>query len=80
MSDGMRASIEKRAELNGRSMNSEILAMLNSLLNGNKIDTTNTAAAHQERAPYLVEHEEMLLRIYRSMTVEKQLALLSLFK
>lgn len=78
----LRLAIQKRAETNGRSINAEILAMLTLVISSRAPREVTPMLARQDVIPYNVgaADEEMLLRIYRAMPVEKRLALLSLFK
>lgn len=75
----LRETLEKLAEKNGRSLNAEIVAILGGAAGGGS-STVVPFKAEQPRGRYLNEHDEMLLRIFHKMPVEKQLALLSLFK
>lgn len=81
----VRADLEKAAERNGRSLNAEIVALLRHSLQGPgstsspKVGTRQPAHVYDAQGK-LNESEEMMLRIFRALPVEKQLGLLSLFK
>ncbi len=77
----VRAEVERRAKNNGRSLNSELIALINLALGKIKKDhTLPLNSVNQGETPYLTEYEDMLLKVFRQMPVDKQLALLSLFK
>lgn len=82
MPTDLREAIEREARINGRSLNSEIVGRLK----GSLLTAGKPAVFHTEedrRGEYndgLTDIERQLLTIFRRLPVEKQLALLSLFK
>lgn len=80
MPPALKADLEKKAEKNGRSLNSEIVAILTAAVGKTKTEEPLPTKVQQEKAMYRNDYDEMLLRIFHAMPVEKQLALLSLFK
>ena len=84
MPSDLKEVLEREAKINNRSMNSEVIARLkNSLERQTAAATANYAASASVNAGYtnvLSDSERQLLGVFRRMPVEKQLALLSLFK
>lgn len=80
----LREAIEKEASINGRSINAEIVSRLRNSLNNGVPATMSYAAKEpqneQQRGSEISDIERHLLTIFRRMPVEKQLALVSLFK
>jgi hypothetical protein len=75
----LNAALKKQAELNGRSVNAEIVYRLQQSLSGRGRDASR---ARQSSAEYdaLGDLERAMLQVFRRMGPEKQLALISLFK
>jgi len=81
----LRQSIEREAKINGRSINAEVVDRLKrSLLDQAAIAQRGYGAMEEKRADeyanVVTDVERQLLMVFRRMPVEKQLALLSLFK
>jgi hypothetical protein len=80
MPPDLKEDLEKQAKSTGRSLNSEIVERLKGSLTagggGNIVE--------QNKAAYQISHtsesELQLLAIFRKLPIEKQLALISLFK
>lgn len=73
--------LDREAKISGRSLNTEIVMRLKSSLEpagGDQKFQMNSPTA--QYAPELSDIERQLLSLFRRMPVEKQLALLSLFK
>lgn len=83
MPPDLKNAMEKEAQINGRSMNAEIVNRLRSSLDQTKARPSNSyQAAEVPPAAYVVndDTERAMLAVFRRMSPEKQLALLSLFK
>lgn len=85
MPPDLRDLIEKEAKINGRSINAEIVSRLRaSLENATAVSGSYQAKepsyAEQNKGAELSEIERHLIAVFRRMPVEKQLALVSLFK
>ena len=86
MPDELRTSIERAAFSNGRTVTKEINIRLEHSLEQAKAPGIAPVPhkVEQERAPYgngtISELDKAMLAVFRAMPVEKQLALLSLFK
>lgn len=91
----LKAQLSREAAINGRTLHAEILLRLQASLQGTQLPpsytTPNTATAHttlhdlgtqtkKSPADPLSETDRAMLGVFRRMPVEKQLALLSLFK
>lgn len=74
----LRQELEKQAELRGRSLHAEILARVRETLVPRARRSTQV---EQPSADYVASDiEQKMLVVFRRLTPEKQLALLSLFK
>ena len=83
MPESMLRQLRIDAELNGRSVNSEILTRLHlSLAQQERLMHESPRVEDPNRAAYraMSDTERALLKILRSLSAEKQLALISLFK
>jgi hypothetical protein len=72
--------LDREAKIAGRSLNTEIVMRLSSSLetpSGQKHTLKSPVAAY---APELSDIERQMLSLFKRMSVEKQLALVSLFK
>lgn len=81
----VREALQKQANMNGRSVNSEIVhRLITSLDRQTEVEQKGYMAA--EESPALAKHaaqtdsERMMLAMFKRWPPEKQLALLSLFK
>lgn len=77
--------LERECAISGRSMNAEIIARLRASLDAPPpyAAMTNGIAEPSERSSntvQLTDHERQILAEFKRMTVDKQLALLSLLK
>lgn len=80
----------REAAINGRTLHAEILHRLLSSLQGTQslppsytapnLTTRNTTQEDKSPADPLTETDRAMLAVFRRMPVEKQLALLSLFR
>lgn len=83
MPAAMRLQLERLAKQNRRSLNQEIVEKLEKLLSDQPYEApkTTVVSVREPSAPYrLNEVEVALLEILKAMPIEKQLAMLSLFK
>jgi hypothetical protein len=83
MPNELKEGIEKEAKFNGRSLNAEIVDRLRKSIEPPIHATNNHVAEPQSSAyytPQITDVERQMLALFRRMPVEKQLALLSLFK
>jgi hypothetical protein len=79
----LKERIDREARINGRSLNTEIVTRLKSSLDATGKLPRSAYTAEQQQGAYareLNDIERQLLNIFRRMPVDKQLALLSLFK
>lgn len=79
----LKERIDREARINGRSLNTEIVTRLKGSLDATGKLPKSAYAAEQTQGAYaqeLNDVERQLLNIFRRMPVDKQLALLSLFK
>lgn len=81
----LKERIDREARINGRSLNTEIITRLKGSLevSGKSPRNAYTYTAEQQQGAYaheLNDIERQLLSIFRRLPVDKQLALLSLFK
>jgi hypothetical protein len=83
MPPNMKEHLEREADINGRSLNMEIVGRLRKSLEGIEEGRATQFKVEQPPgggyAPELTEIERRLLTIFRRLPPEKQLALLSLF-
>lgn len=80
--DALRDFIQREANVNGRSVNSEIIHRLEESRHPVSLPG-GRYAAHEPTAraePQLIDAERAMLAVFRRFSPEKQLALLSLFK
>jgi hypothetical protein len=78
----LKDKINREAKINGRSLNAEIVDRLKKSLEPH-LHAEGTHRLEQQAGNYtpeITDIERQLLSIFRRMPVEKQLALLSLFK
>ena len=77
MPDELREQVERAAKENGRSLNAEICERLRESLSPRVVHVTGEGVpiAYIQESPA----EAQMLRLFRRMPAEKQLALLSLF-
>lgn len=76
----LKGAIERFAEINGRSLNAEICARLNSTLEEGRTHSV-PPVAQEKRADYaLSTPESEMLALFRRWNADKQLAFLVLFK
>lgn len=83
MQPDLKSALEREARIAGRSMNAEIVNRLQLSIEGQRAQPTKPYRADEPVSPiYAVEndHERAMLNLFRRMSPEKQLALLSLFK
>lgn len=79
----LKERIDREARINGRSLNTEIITRLKGSLEVSGKSPRNAYTAEQRQGAYaqeLNDIERQLLSIFRRLPVDKQLALLSLFK
>lgn len=67
--------VEKEATKNGRSLNAEVLRMIETALS-----LSSSRAAEPAAEGYLPEPDRLLLQLYRAMPPESQLALITLLR
>lgn len=79
MPEDLKAHLAKEAKINGRSLNSEIVSRLRSSLD-KRTHGHLVTEPHAPGQPALTDAERQLLTLFRKLSPEKQLALLSLFK
>jgi hypothetical protein len=83
MPSELKERIDREAKINGRSLNTEIVIRLRGSLDEAALSLGKAYVAGQQQAGYALELndiERQLLNVFRRMPVDKQLALLSLFK
>lgn len=82
MPTDLKDRLDREAKISGRSLNTEIVMRLSASLEAahevKKYQINNPAA--QQYAPEITDLDRQLLSVFRRMSVEKQLALISLFK
>ena len=79
----LKKTLEKEAAINGRSMNAEIVNRLQLSVEQQRNQTPDSyRVAEDSPLPYQArdDHERAMLSLFRRLSPEKQLALLSLFK
>ncbi len=81
LSPDLRAELLRQAAINGRSMHAEIVQRLKDSIEGTK-GARSAHPAQEERPAYtdLNDVDKSMLTVFRKLPVEKQLALLSLFR
>jgi len=60
--DGLHRELKKRAESHGRSLNKEVIAMLEDSVNpvrSNPVDLLEKIVQHRESLPHLVKEDEL---------------------
>jgi len=75
----LRELLKQHAELNRRSLNSEIVARLQTTLDPSERRSQSDATVQTHDVVVLSDAERALLNVFRSLLPDKQLALLSLF-
>lgn len=82
MPSELKEMLEREAKINNRSLNSEIIDRLKKGLEQQAGNTNYvaSASANTDYANALSDSERQFLGIFRRLPVEKQLALLSLFR
>lgn len=81
MPEELKKSLEKEAEINDRSLNSELVARLKSGLDKRAANRRHRAEEPGvEYAEPLSDAERQVLAVFKKLPAEKQLALISLFK
>lgn len=81
MPPDLKGRLQNAADLNGRSLNMEIIHRLSASLQAPYPDATMAVnEAPREYTVSLTDLEKSLLAVFRRLPVEKQLALISLFK
>lgn len=85
ISPELKAKLIREAAVNGRTLHAEILLRLQASLDGaiptgHASATVETGTPTKSPADPLSETDRAMLGVFRRMPVEKQLALLSLFK
>ena len=83
MPSELKERIDREAKINGRSLNTEIVIRLKSSLDAAAALPRNAYTAERQQGGCVQELndiERQLLNVFRRMPVDKQLALLSLFK
>lgn len=83
MPTDLKERIDREAKINGRSLNTEIVTRLKGSLDTAGRLPRSAYTAEQRQGVYaqeLSDAERQLLSIFRRLPVDKQLALLSLFK
>lgn len=84
MPSELKERIDREARINGRSLNTEIVTRLKGSLEASVLQSPGNAyTAKQQAGVYELgvnDIERQLLSIFRRLPVDKQLALLSLFK
>ena len=82
LSPDLRAALLREAAISGRSMHAEIVTRLKNSIEGADQQNAGDQGTHEPRPGYLdlTDVDKTMLTIFRKMTVEKQLALLSLFR
>ncbi len=78
----LRAALLREAAISGRSMHAEIVWRLKNSIEGPHQQDAGDQGTNEPRPGYvdLTDVDKTMLTIFRKMTVEKQLALLSLFR
>lgn len=78
----LRAALLREAAINGRSMHAEIVLRLKNSIEGTRGAQPSAHPAQEERPAYadLTDVDRSMLTVFRKLPVEKQLALLSLFR
>ena len=82
MPEDVKQRLEKEAQINGRSLNAEVVDRLKRSLS-KQLASSHRASesdATGYQAPALSDADRQLLAIFRKLSPEKQLALISLFK
>lgn len=84
MPDALREALEREAQINGRSLNAEILARLGASLGGELDGTPSAIRNHvQETAgrygESMSDAERSMLTVFRRWPADKQLSFLVLF-
>jgi hypothetical protein len=83
MQPELKSTLEREADINGRSLNAEIVNRLQLSIERQRTGVEKSYKSAEPAAPaYLAkdDHERAMLNVFRRMSPEKQLALLSLFK
>jgi hypothetical protein len=77
----LRERIERESKINGRSLNAEIVNILQRCCGTKKVDSVyRVEDAGKAEYSSLADSERQLLTLFKRMEPEKQLALLSLIK
>lgn len=79
MPPDLRAQLEKSAERSGRSLNSEIVSILYDRMHGGTVLPPGPIGNGPAGQP-LSDYESILVRAFRTLPVEKQMALVTFIK